>query len=446
MKIAVFGAGLVGSLYSVLMLKLGHEVTIYEKRNDPRKGVSGRARSINLALSTRGWKALELAGLKEKVEEIVIPMDGRMIHTVGKEPRFSPYSQYGKSIYSVSRNMLNELLIAEAEKYTKCTFVFNASVPEPNDSNEKLKVVYENGTEEYPSADWYIGADGANSRVRSYIKGCKFSLEKISHSYKEIEIPAGGNGAWSLFKNALHIWPRGTFMFIGLPNLDATYTGTLFMPTEGENSFSELSTPQKTKEFLETTFPDAYKKVPDMVSQFYENPTSHLSTVWADDWYDEEKNIGLIGDSAHGIVPFYGQGMNAGFEDCTILYEALKSGVSFKDHFIKYAQTRKKDTDAIAQLAMDNFIEMRDLVAQPRFMLQKKIEATFQEKYSHTWMPLYSMVSFSNLPYSEVYERGKVQQKIMDEVLDLPEIEKKWLEPQLHSEIKHILAKYHVIS
>lgn len=444
MKIAVFGAGLVGSLYAVLMSKLGHEVTVYEKRNDPREGLSGRARSINLALSTRGWKALELAGIKEDVEKIVIPMTGRMIHSVGKETRLSPYSQYGKSIYSVSRNDLNELLISKAEKSVQCKFVFNAEVLKAVHENDPIKIKTQNGSVIEPEADWYIGADGANSRVRSYIKGCKYSIDNISHSYKEIEIPSGADGEWALYKNALHIWPRGSFMFIGLPNTDGSYTGTLFQPKIGDNSFEELDSPEKVESFFKNTFPDAYQVVPDMVDQFFINPTSHLSTVWVDDWYDEEKKIGLIGDSAHGIVPFYGQGMNAGFEDCSILFEALSSGVEFEDHFVEYSENRKKDTDAIAKLALSNFIEMRDLVSQPRFRLQKKIEAKIQGEFKEAWMPLYSMVSFSNIPYNEVYERGVFQQKIMDEILELPQIEKKWQEPELNKDILRVLAKYNV--
>ena len=444
MKITVFGAGLVGSLYATLMAKLGHDVVVYEKRNDPREGVKGRARSINLALSTRGWKALELASLREEVEKIVIPMKGRMIHTVGKEPRLSPYSQYGKTIYSVSRNDLNELLINKAESHKNCKFIFNTKVLESTSQDDKIKVELEDGSVEIPSADWFIGADGANSRVRSYIKGCKYNVEQISHSYKEIDIPVDKNGEWALYKNALHIWPRGTFMFIGLPNTDGSYTGTLFLPEKGENSFEELSDKDKVETFLRSTFPDAYDVVPNMTEQYFENPTSNLGTVWADDWYDEEKKIGLIGDSAHGIVPFYGQGMNAGFEDCSILYETLKNGKRFDNHFVEYANSRKKDTDAIASLAMSNFIEMRDLVAQPRFRLQKQIEARFQDQFRDHWMPLYTMVSFSNIPYREVFERGKLQQKVMDEILDLPEVEKKWLEPNLNFEIQEILTKYKI--
>ena len=443
MKIAVFGAGLVGSLYATLMAKLGHEVTIYEKRSDIRSGFTGRARSINLALSVRGWKALELAGLRAQVEKIVIPMEGRMIHQVGKETSLQPYSQYGKTIFSVSRNDLNELLINEAEA-AGCEFIFDSKVLPCNEDDDLITLEAEDGTIYNPQADLFIGADGANSITRSYIKGCRYKVDKISHNYKEIEIPADSDGNHKLYKQALHIWPRGTFMLIGLPNTDGSYTGTLFMPENGKNSFKELNTRDKVSRFFESTFPDTGKHVPNLVDQFIDNPTSNLATMWVDDWYDEEKKIGLIGDAAHGIIPFYGQGMNAGFEDCSILFELLQKE-DFGQHFTSFAASRKVDTDGIANLSRDNFIEMRDLVAQPKFQLQKKIERKIQSAYPDTWMPLYTMVSFSHIPYGQVYERGQKQQLIMNEVLKIKEIEEKSTQDELHSDILSILAFHNIL-
>lgn len=437
MKIVVFGSGLVGSLYALLMSKLGHEIVVYEKRSDPRKGMAGRARSINLALSKRGATALELAGILEKVKSLCIPMEGRMIHTIGQETKLQAYSQFGDMINSISRNGLNELLIDEAEKTGKCTFVFETELL-PSSSREALpQLKLKDNSIFTPVADLFIGADGANSIARSYIKDCKFSVDKISHNYKEIEIPAH-NGQFALYKNALHIWPRGAYMFIGLPNLDASYTGTLFLPEVGENSFDSLRSEKDVEQFFADKFPDTLAHIPDLVDQFFSNPTSNLGTVWADDWYDEEKKIGLIGDAAHGIVPFYGQGMNAGFEDCSVLYDLLQRE-SFEGHFEKFATNRKKDTDAIAYLSMGNFIEMRDLVAQPEFQLQKKIEAKIQARFPDLWMPLYSMVSFSTIPYHKVYERAVVQQKIMDQILSLPKISESFTD--LNAEILEVLAK-----
>jgi kynurenine 3-monooxygenase len=445
MKIVVFGSGLVGSLYALLMTKLGHTVTVYEKRPDIRVSFSGKSRSINLALSTRGITALKSAGIFDKVEELCIPMHGRMVHNGIEAPSLQAYSQYGDYINSISRNQLNELLITEAENTGNCTFVFEAELLKPETKTSSPKIVLKNGEIIEPSADLFIGADGANSITRSYIKDCRFSVDKISHCYKEIEIPSKDN-QHSIFKNALHIWPRGEFMFIGLPNLDASFTGTLFLPEMGDNSFDELRTKEDVQSFFESKFPDTLKLIPDLTEQFFENPTSNLATVWADDWFDEEKKIGLIGDAAHGIVPFYGQGMNTGFEDCRILFELMQKE-SFDDHFKLFADDRKKDTDAIAYLSMGNFIEMRDLVAQPTFILQKKIEAVIQKLYPENWMPLYSMVSFSNIPYRTVYEKSIQQQQIMDEIMKIESIESKFKQEELDNlEILSILKKAQVIS
>jgi kynurenine 3-monooxygenase len=441
MEIAVFGAGLVGSLYALMMSKLGYSVTVYEKRSDPRAGITGSARSINLALSTRGRTALEAAGILHLVEPLTIPMKGRMVHKIGKETELQPYSITGDCIYSVSRNQLNQLLINQADAHPNCSFKFDHNLLHAQTEDQMPTLSTKNGVVFRPKADFYMATDGANSLARSYIKGAKYSVDKISHGYKEIEIPAF-NGKHQLVKNALHIWPRGEFMMIGLPNLDGSYTGTLFLPEMGANSFDELRTELDVKQFFEEKFPDVVALIPDFSAQFFENPTSNLATVWTNDWYDEEKKIGLIGDASHGIVPFYGQGMNAGFEDCRLLFEAVQQTSNLDQVFTQFARERKKDADAIAYLSMGNFIEMRDLVAQPKFILQKKIEAQFQVLPNVDWMPLYDMVSFSKIPYSEVYERSLIQQQVMDEVLALPQIEAVWDRLPLSLEIKLILDKY----
>jgi kynurenine 3-monooxygenase len=421
MKITVFGAGLVGSLYALLMAKLGHEVTIYEKRSDIRKGFRGRSRSINLALSHRGIEALKLAGIFENVQSLLIPMKGRMVHKVNQIPDLQLYSQYGDTINSISRNTLNQVLISEAEKTGSCKFIFNADLLPASHEQDMPKIELENGEIIEPKADFFMGTDGANSIARTYIKGNRWKVESISHSYKEIEIPSR-NGEHQLFSNALHIWPRGEFMLIGLPNRDGSFTGTLFLPQKGENSFDSLRSDVEIKNFFAEKFPDVVDLIPNLLEEFNENPTSNLGTVWAEDWYDEEKKIGIIGDAAHGIVPFFGQGMNSGFEDCRLIFEALQTE-DFENHFVKFAANRKKDTDAIARLSLDNFIEMRDLVANPDFLFKKKIDAKLQKLLPKEWIPQYSMVSFSNIPYSEVYQKGREQWDVLEKLAKLPDIQ-----------------------
>jgi len=402
-SVTIAGAGLVGSLAAIYLAKRNYKVTIVERRDDMRKTNVDRGRSINLALSNRGLAALEEVGLAEVIRKNAIPMKGRMMHDIAGNLSFLPYGKEGQFINSISRGDLNMLLMTEAEK-AGVEIKFNHKI----NSIDELKY------------DLLIGADGAYSAVRHSLQVSgrfNFSQEYIEHGYKELHIPSGT----SLEKNALHIWPRESFMMIALPNPDGTFTGTLFL------SFDQFDSIKDPKKFFQDTFPDALKLMPDFDRQWIDNPVSSLVTMKCWPW-SHGNNILLVGDAAHAVVPFYGQGMNAGFEDCRILNRLLdKNKEDWNKTIDEFEKLRKPDTDAVAQLALDNFIEMRDLVADEEFLLRKKIEAKLNQLYPDKWIPLYSMVTFrEDIRYSDAYSTGQKQKRIMDEVMKDPGIKQNW--------------------
>jgi kynurenine 3-monooxygenase len=423
-KIAIAGAGLVGSLLSIYLAKRGYKVTVFERRPDMRKQAVDGGRSINLALSNRGIRALEEVGLAEELKKTAIPMHGRMIHDRESKLSFLPYGKEGQFINSISRSGLNKVLMTAAETHG-VEFLFEQRIEKADAESSALTI---NG-QRIAHYNIIIGADGAFSAVRSGLQitdRFNYSQDYIDHGYKELHIPAGANGAFLLEKNALHIWPRESFMMIALPNPDGSFTCTLFFPFEGSPSFNSLTTSGDIQQFLSTTFPDAVALMPDVLSDFQNNPASSLVTIKCFPW--TKNNTLLIGDAAHAIVPFYGQGMNAGFEDCRVLNQLLdKHNDDWSEVFHEFQSSRKPDTDAIAQLALDNFIEMRDLVADADFLLRKKIEAKLHTLYPDKWIPLYSMVTFyENIRYSEAYAIGQKQKKIMDEVMKTKDIKETW--------------------
>ncbi|GAB4472003.1 MAG: NAD(P)/FAD-dependent oxidoreductase [Thermoflexibacter sp.] len=430
-KVAILGAGLVGSLLSIFLSKRGYQVGVYERRGDPRhKGYVG-GRSINLALSDRGWRALEKVGIAEKIKKIAIPMHGRMIHDLQGHLTFQPYGKEGQAIYSVSRALLNIELIDYAEKEEKVKFYFHQRC---EDIDLEKKVIYlqhsESQEKSQISADIIFGADGAFSAVRLAMqKTDRFNYAQtyLEYGYKELTIPPLPDGSHALDKNALHIWPRKSFMLIALPNIDGSFTCTLFFPYEGKPSFATLQSSQDVADFFKATFPDAFSILPNLVEEFFTNPTSSLVMVKSQPWV-YRSGVALIGDAAHAIVPFYGQGMNAGFEDCYVLNEILDKHLdNWEISLQEYQEKRIPDANAIAELALNNFVEMRDLVADEKFLLRKKIEAKMYELYPEKWTPLYSMVTFSpETRYSEALAKGKKQDAIMDEIMQLPHIEHIW--------------------
>jgi len=424
--IGVLGAGLVGALLSIYLRNRGYKVSLYEKRDDMRKSSSDSGRSINLALSRRGIKALEDIGVIEEVKKIMLPMEGRMMHSQDGELTFQPYGKEGQFINSVSRGILNKILLNKAEEEgVEVKFEHTCKSVDLEGTSVTFKTPE---TEKTMQFDLLFGSDGAYSQMRqAMVKKDRFNYEQyyIPHGYKELSIPPTEEGDFAIAPNALHIWPRGQYMLIALPNLDKSFTCTLFFPFEGQPSFESLQTPQQVLQFFKNTFPDSLPHLKNIQDEYFQNPTSSLVTVKCEPWV--KNNCILIGDAAHAIVPFYGQGMNAGFEDCWELNLLLdKHSDDWENTLAEYQELRKKDGDAIADLALHNFIEMRDLVSDEKFLVQKKIEAKLHEKFPDKWIPLYSMVTFSDLRYSEAFEIGKKQQAIMDEVMKKSDILENW--------------------
>ena len=429
-KIAVLGGGLVGALHATFLARKGFQVSLYEQRSDIRKVKLKENRSINLAVSNRGWSAMEILGIADQVREHVVPMKGRMMHDPQGKTTFQPYSAEDNAIYSVSRGRLNQLLLEIAASHGvslhfshKCTYV------DLSHGIAYFTVAAEEISEVTVEADLIIGADGAFSAVRKAMQRTdryNFSQYYIDWGYKELSIPPLANGDWAIDPHALHIWPRGNFMLIALPNLDRSFTCTLFLPFEGETSFEVLTDDEKVADFFNTYFPDSVPLMPQLQQEFRENPTSSLVSISCYPWSRYNKAT-LVGDASHALVPFYGQGMNAGFEDVRVFMELIeKYGPNWEKVLPAYEQLRKPDADAIQELAMANFVEMRHSVADENFLLRKKIETELHKRYPNRWMPLYSMVTFSSMRYSEALERGRLQSKIMDSVMATPNIAQQW--------------------
>ena len=440
-SVTIVGAGLVGSLLSIYLSKRGYKVNVFERRADMRLETMSAGRSINLALSDRGWRGLEGVGIAEEIKKIAIPMYGRFIHHKDGTDAYQLYGKDNQAIYSVSRADINMKLMDLAEQQENVNIQFNKKCTLIN--RKDLAITFEdNVTKEISnsSADLLFGADGAfaSSRLSIQLQSDRFEYNQhyIDCGYKELIIPAGKNGEFLLDKNALHIWPRGSFMMIALPNPDGNFTCTLFLPFEGEKSFSNLKTDKQVEDFFKSEFSDAFTLMPTLISDFKTNTTASLVTVKCAPWVFDNK-IGLIGDAAHAIVPFYGQGMNCGFEDCVVLNELIeKHNDDWDIIFPEYEQLRKPDGDAIADLAIANFVEMRDKTADPKFILQKKIEAKFSQHYPDKWIPLYSMVTYSpHIRYSTALKEGQKQQKIMDEIMAFNNIESIWESDEIESEI-----------
>ncbi|MHA2091248.1 MAG: FAD-dependent oxidoreductase [Candidatus Kariarchaeaceae archaeon] len=421
-KITLIGAGLVGSLLGILLAKRGYAVDIYERRSDIRKTSVDAGRSINLALSPRGIQTLEMVDLDQQVLQSAVQMKGRKMHATSGELSFLPYGKDDHEVLnSVSRAHLNNILLDHLEQHENVRLHFDHKCTELDIRNDRL-LVENSATKEklvIPTGI-VIGTDGSASSIRTSmltVGRFNFSQSFLQHGYKELEIPPDANGNFRMDKDALHIWARGQFMMIALPNNDASFTVTLFLPFDGEYGFNNLSTEEKVASFFNTQFPDAVPLIPNLLQDFFANPTGNLATIRCSPWNMNGKVL-LLGDAAHGIVPFYGQGMNAGFEDCRLLIDLLDHHPNNWDKiFSTFSQSRKIDTDAIADLSLDNFIEMRDRVEDNQFLLRKKAELLLYRQYPKDIISKYSMVTFHpEIPYSVALQKGKILEDTLQEL------------------------------
>ncbi|MBP6391842.1 MAG: FAD-dependent monooxygenase [Flavobacteriales bacterium] len=445
-KITIVGGGLVGSLLAIVLAKRGHAVSVYERRNDPRKTDVYAGRSINLVVSHRGWTALRAAGVEEAVEQITVPVYARMTHDRDGKLNRVPYSIDDRAIYSVSRGELNRRLLTEAEKLPNVALHFDHKCVDVDLGTATCRFQQEGGGVKEVKADIVFGSDGAFSAVRAKMMQGRFtySQEYIEHDYKEVAFPANADGTPKMDPQCLHIWPRRYFMMMGLANQDGGFTGTLFMPntaTGNSPGFDTVRTEEQVENFFADHFADALPIVPDLVRQYLRNPQSSLAIIRCDPWTINGK-VALIGDAAHAIVPFYGEGMNAGYEDCKVLNDLLNEHGDDNWSLVldAYGKARKPNGDAIADLSLRNFVEMRDLVADPKFLLRKKIEGHLQAKYPDQWMPLYSQVKFSDIQYKDAWREGLRHDRIMEEVLAMPGIEERWESEEVQKKALALLS------
>jgi kynurenine 3-monooxygenase len=419
--ITLVGAGLVGSLLAVMLAKRGYKVEIFERRPDMRLETISAGRSINLALANRGIAPLEAAGLMQQVKPILIPMKGRMVHDLDGMQNFQSYGQKDEEvIYSVSRGELNKICMNAAEATGKVTIHFNQNCQQVDFDNNQLTLKHEiSGEIVQQPFNRIIGTDGASSATRKAIhakQSIQHDVISLGHSYKELQIPAGANGDFLLEKSALHIWPRGGFMVIALPNLDGSFTVTLFMPNEGDISFQSLKTLEQVDAFFKQYFANALALMPNLADDFFANPTGKLATVKCAPWHFKDQAL-LLGDAAHAIVPFHGQGMNCGFEDALALVTELdKAEHNWQTTFAQVDKLRKPNADAIADMAIDNYIIMRDSVRDEKFLLQNQLAFELENRFPQHFCPRYSMVMFHHMPYAEALTRGEIQKKILLEL------------------------------
>jgi kynurenine 3-monooxygenase len=421
-KITLVGSGLAGPLLAISLKERGYPVEIFERRPDMRRVRISAGRSINLALSTRGIHALREAGVWTAIEKIIIPMRGRMMHAVSGELTFQPYGKdETEVINSVSRAELNIALMDAAEQRgveihfdQRCTG-FDLRTGDLHFRNE------EDGGKLTLASELIIGTDGATSAIRTeFLKlpRFNFSQQYLDYGYKELTIPSTPDGRHRMETHALHIWPRGSFMLIALPNIDGTFGCILFLPFDGENSFAKLEVASDVEQFFEKHFPDVLPLMPKLAENFFANPVGSMVTIKCSPWHHDGRAV-LLGDAAHAIVPFFGQGLNCSFEDCTILLGLLDChGPQWPLIFDEFEAARKANTDAIADLAVENFVEMRDRVADPRFLFKKKAELALEARYPGLFVPKYAMVTFHRVPYSVAASRGRIQDRILAELCD----------------------------
>ena len=416
-KFVLVGSGLAGGLLAAYLGRRGYNVDLYERRADPREGNIVGGRSINLAISTRGIHALEQIGIADEALQHAIPMRGRMIHDKSGALHFAPYDvDPKKCINSIGRASLNTTIIEAAQRYPSVRVHFNRKCTDVDLAEPACRLETETGKLTV-HGDAVIGVDGAFSAVRASmqqkIEHFQYSESYLAHGYKELTIPPAPDGSWLIEKNALHIWPRKSFMMIALPNPDGSFTCTLFWEFEGPRSFATTKTDDDVRRFFGEEFPDAVPLMPTLLEDFKNNPTGSLVTIRCAPWYYHDK-VCLLGDAAHAVVPFYGQGMNAAFEDCIVLDECLATfGDNRKRAFAGYFERRKENADALADLAIGNFIEMRDKTASRTFRAKKRLDHLLEAALPGVYLPLYTMVTFTRIPYAQAARRARLQDRLL---------------------------------
>ncbi len=439
----IAGAGPVGALLAVILGRAGYRVRLFESRPDSRKQSIYQGKSINIALSDRGWLALKAVGIDKQIREQAIPMSKRVMHGIDGSLTSQDYGKDKQAIWSVSRSGINEQLLDLAEQETSVEVLFEKRLRHVDFVSSCATFTDRDGGHQSVCSDYLFGADGAYSKVRRLAQETprfSYSQSYMPQCYIELNIPANADGSFKMEKEALHIWPRRDFMLIALPNPDGSFTCTLFLNYEGEVSFVALTERASVEDFFNTNFPDAMELLENPIDEFMGKSASPLFLVHVDPWVINNK-VALIGDAAHAMVPFYGQGMNCGFEDCRELGELIEQHQGdWLKIFPAYHQGRKANADAITELARRNFAEMSDLSGDPKFLLQKKIEAKFHDMYPQLWTPLYSMVTFSpQLPYAQALAIGEQQKTIMQQIMQIPDIETCWQEEFVYQKL-HELA------
>ena len=418
-SVNIVGAGLAGALLALLLARRGLSVTLYERRSDPRQARPERGRSINLALAARGTQALEHAGVMERVRALLIPMRGRMVHEPGGTSALQPYGQREHEVvWSVGRADLNRVLIEAATRHEGVSVRFNQLCLGADVRSGQLTFRDQSDGRDYRVAlAPTLATDGAGSAVRGSLAAPGLLTVRedwLDHDYKELTVPAAAAGA--LEPHALHIWPRGGFMLIALPNTDGSFTATLFLARSGPQSFAALDTPQAVEEFFGREFADAVPLLPDLAAQFAAHPQGQLGTVYAAPWHVGGQVL-LLGDAAHAIVPFHGQGMNAAFEDCTVLAGLLGEHRDWEARFAQFERVRRPNTAAIAQMALENYLEMRDTVLDARFVRRKALAMALERRFPDRFIPRYSMVMFHpEITYAEALRRGAVQAQLLEQL------------------------------
>ena len=442
----IIGAGLVGSLWAVYLSKAGYKVSIFESRDDLRKADISAGKSINLALSVRGWKAFKNVGVEKEIEKIAIPMYGRTMHDKEGNLTYQPYGQEGQAIYSVSRAGINCKMMDIAEKYGGAEIFYNERC---YDADLENGIVYlentKSGKKSTFKSDVVFATDGAFSSVRynamQKLPRFDFSQKYIEDGYREILLPANEDGSYKMDINTLHIWPRGRFMLIALANEDGTFTCTLFMPFDNhEYAFDKLKNKGDVDNFFKNIFPDFHQMMPNVADAWEDHPLSALAITRCYPWHAGK--FALMGDAAHATVPFYGQGMNAGFEDCTTMWELMqKHDEDWNQVFEEYSKVRKPNGDALQDLSLHNYHVMRDYVADPAFLLQKDFERRIEQLYPDKYLALYSQVSFSHIPYSEAWTKGIAQDKFIKKIMEEHDIKKLMDEGKIDDLIHSIFDK-----